>query len=211
MPRRAQRRYSSVRRDLRPLYLMRRGGHAIGYRLWQGAAADSKNAPGQWAPAGDGAPWLYVFTEQEDRTVPLYEYYCDHPDNGNYRYETDSYGQWLAAFNTRWQKTSSTPIGYVYDGLLPAPPETATPIFAYWPKNPGDDFRCFYSPDASESRDNAGWRPMRLPHDDLPLGEMPAPNQPPVIAAVLKHDAAAGAGPVAHWLTPSLGTPVIRK
>jgi MAC/Perforin domain len=162
--------------DLIPVYLLHRTDDptCVYYRLSRNVY-QPENAIGQWK-AVKTDPWFYAFVEQQPGTVPLYEYYCDQPSSCAFRYETGSWDPYLNVCNQRWVKNSSTPLGYVYDGIdlrefshvsIEQAPNDAVPVYAYYRKScAGDHFGCYYSTDSADSRDNGGWRPMKIPADD---------------------------------------------
>jgi hypothetical protein len=148
--------------------------------------------------AVDRKVWGYVFNSKQEDTVPLYEYYYDQPGSNDYRYETGSWDPYFKHFNPKWKKTSATPIGYVYDGLAIAP-KNCEPIYAYFRQDSSrGHLGHFYSTDSIDSRDNAAWRPMKQPDDDIWDPNVALDKLPDEVAKVLDLD-----GNV-HWRVPVL-------
>jgi hypothetical protein len=140
--------------NLTPLYLCHHPQHADCYALSQnrnGRAIDGTT----WTEAtGDPEPqpWLYVFSTQQPDTIPLYEYIFEGQDQLR-RYETTRWDSYITFYG--WKKTSGNPVGWVYDGLEPAPSEPSADVYVYTSK----DSPYLYSTDSAEGRDQESWQP----------------------------------------------------
>jgi len=139
--------------NLTPLYLCHHPQHADCYGLApnrNGRAIDGTT----WTEAtGDPEPqpWLYVFSTQQPDTIPLYEYIFEGQDQFR-RYETTRWDSYITFYG--WKKTSGNPVGWVYDGLEPAPSEPAADVYLY---TSNDNY--LYSTDSAEGRDHGTWQP----------------------------------------------------
>ncbi len=140
---------------------------------------------------------FYVFETREENTVPLYEHYYDKPGSDNYRYETESWGEYLKYFGDRWKKISDKPIGYVYDALTGVTKESE-PVYAYFRKDTKHgNLGQFYSTDSSDAIDDGAWRAMVHPDDDVRDPNMQLGKFPDAVARVADLD-----GNI-HWRTPT--------
>jgi hypothetical protein len=173
--------------DLVPLYLFKSPhGDPPAYRFSTNRNESVVDGVA-WTPADeDGKAALYIFSEKKDGTVPLFEYHFPVPSMPGLpsasdvltRYETSRWQSYLATFGAGWKKVSGNPLGWVYDGLAPAPtaPFVAPAggvqdVYAYYPNNAGGGFlsRYLYSTDSADGRDGGAWRPAAGIDDDLPL------------------------------------------
>ena len=140
--------------NLTPLYLCHHPQHADCYGLApnrNGRAIDGTT----WTEAtGDPEPqpWLYVFSTQQPDTIQLYEYIFEGQDQWR-RYETPRWDSYITFYG--WKKTSGNPVGWVYDGLEPAPSDGSVDVYVYT----SNDSPYLYSTDSAEGRDHGTWQP----------------------------------------------------
>jgi MAC/Perforin domain len=191
--------------DLTPLYLVKSSDSGTAcYRFSTNHNAATVDGV-TWNPVdADGAPALCVFNEQKPGTVPLYEYrWSGHAPDELRRYETSRWETYLARYARAWTKVSGNPVGWVYDGLepAPAPPSGYEDVYTYYPRNDGGAPRFLYSTDSADGRDAGGWRAYAGVYDDVhpPAGggvQLP-PDSEPDTMAVFK----LGSG--VHWRVPT--------
>lgn len=142
--------------NLTPLYLCNHPQHPTCYLLSQNRTGRTVDGTTWKEATGDAEakPWLLVFDAQQPDTVPLYEYAFAGDDSGTWRrYETSRWDSWLTFVG--WKKTSGNPVGWVYDGLVPAPAASTADIYVYASEGPF----WLYSADSAEGRDKGCWQP----------------------------------------------------
>jgi hypothetical protein len=136
--------------NITPLYLCNHPQHPTSYLLSQNRAGRTVDGT-TWTGDPKAKPWLYVFDAQQPGTVPLYEYTFE--GDGTYRrYETSRWDSWLTFFG--WKKASGNPVGWVYDGLVPAPSAQSVDVYVYISEGPF----YLYSTDSADGRDNGCWQ-----------------------------------------------------
>jgi MAC/Perforin domain-containing protein len=206
--------------DLVPLYLLKSPMDTPCYRFANNRSDTTVDGLEWKLAADDGKPTLYVYAEQKEGTVPLYAYrrpvppmFGDIPGVQDLlmRYETSRWQSYMTKLPTGWKKASGNPIGWVYDGLAPAPKLGSQDVYVYYPTD-GKLRRFLYSTDSEDGRDGGSWRASSGVNDDVPMPSDPlaeqfvtiqrqilaAPGVDPDAAAVL------GLKSNVHWRAPTL-------
>lgn len=159
--------------NLTPLYLCNHPQHPTSYLLSQNRNGRTIDGTTWKEATGDpeAEPWLLVFDAQQPDTVPLYEYTFA-GDGTRRRYETSRWDTWLTFVG--WKKASGNPVGWVYDGLVPAPSAPTTDIHVYVSEGPF----WLVSADSAEGRDKGCWQSVaQQPNLDAELWMISMANQ----------------------------------
>jgi hypothetical protein len=174
------------------MYLYRQHGKFASYRIYPSSNLVGSHDSGgvTWTIENGGRPLFYLLARQLEGSVPLYQYRWK-SDNRLWRYEAGAWADWMnddPIPDNHWQRVSATPLGYVLEpeATLARNINSAAlcPLYAYCPRDRGNDPRYFYSLDSDDhSREPAEvWRRFDMYRDDkygryspaTPGGDSPA-------------------------------------